>query len=348
MGSTDGGGTVTDGAAPVRFGVVGLGFGRCHAKVLASLEGAELVAVADIDPEAQGIDLPAYAAKMGVRGYRDGVRMLQEESLDAVVVAVPPRAREKLVTVAAEHGVAVFLEKPFASDEDHARETSALWRDLPDVPVMVDFCLRHLPAVVRLRELLDGPLGRALVVNADLVLPRDDSPAWIWDTAVGNGVVNENTCHMLDTLCYLMGDPVEVAAAGGSYLGNPLEDGVGAVIRFASGATAVLTGGALGAQALSTPATLSVYSENGQARLTGEDHMFGELTWATADSEEAARESWTLPGRAGISTYALRHFVDALRSRTAPSPGRDAGVLAVRLAMAVRRSLETGASVPLA
>ncbi|MFE9426419.1 Gfo/Idh/MocA family protein [Kitasatospora sp. NPDC006697] len=331
----------------VRTGVVGLGFGRCHAKVLSTLAGAELVAVADLDPEGQGIDLEPYAAKLGARGYRDGLRMIREESLDAIVIAVPPRAREKLIAEAAGRGIAVFLEKPFAVDEEHAREMDALCAGFPEVPIMMDFCLRHLPAVTRLRELLDGPLGAPLLVNADLVLPRDDSPGWIWDRANGNGVVNENTCHLFDTLCFLLGEPVRVSAAGGSYLGNPLEDGVGCVITFASGATAVLTGGALGAQAMSTPAALSLCTRSGQARLTGPDHMFGELVWATAADAEPTRESWRLPARWAISENALAHFVASLRDGVRPSPGRAAGVLAVRLAMAVRRSLETGESVPL-
>ncbi|MGC0211838.1 Gfo/Idh/MocA family protein [Streptomyces levis] len=334
-----------DAGPPVRFGVVGLGFGRCHAKVLSTLPGARLVAVADLDPEAQGIELEPWAAKLGARGYRDGLRMIAEEELDAVVVAVPPAARRRLVTAAGERGLAVFLEKPFAVDDAHAREMTELFDRFPDVPVMMDFCLRHLPAVRRLRELLDGPLGEGLVVNADLVLPRDDSPAWVWDPAVGNGIVNENTCHVLDTLCHLLGRPVSVQAAGGSYLGSPLEDGVAVVLRFASGASAVLTGGALGAQAMRTPATLSVYSRHGQARLTGRDHMFGELEWATADAGTATHESWPLPGRGDISAAALAHFVAALRDGSAHSPGRDAGVLAVRLAMAVRRALATGGSV---
>ncbi|MEW2289152.1 Gfo/Idh/MocA family oxidoreductase [Streptomyces sp. NPDC047841] len=329
----------------LRFGVVGLGFGRCHAKVLSAMEGVELVAVADLHPEEQGIDLEPWAAKLGARGYRDGLRMLAEETLDAVVIAVPPKSRERLVTAAGERGVAIFLEKPFAADEaDSAAMTEVLGR-FPGLPVMVDFCLRHLPAVARLRELLDGPLGEGLLVNADLVLPRHDSPAWVWDPAVGNGVVNENTCHMLDTLCFLLGEPVSVQAAGGSYLGSPLEDGVGVVVGFASGATAVLTGGALGAEAMRTPATLSVYSRHGQARLTGRDHMFAGLEWAEAGAEAPVQETWQLPSRGDISAYALAHFAQSLKTGSAPSPGRAAGVRAVRLAVAIREALTSGAAV---
>ncbi|TPQ20071.1 Gfo/Idh/MocA family protein [Streptomyces sporangiiformans] len=342
--------TVSDGRSgrPLRFGVVGLGFGRCHAQEIARMDGADLVAVADLDPESQGLDLDAFGGELGARAYRDGLGMIAEEELDAVVLAVPPRGREKLIREVAQAGLALFLEKPFATDDAHAEALAQLCAEYPATPVMLDFCLRHLPAVVRLRELLDGPLGRPLVANADLVLPRDDSPAWVWDPANGNGIVNENTCHTFDTLGFLLGEPVSVHAEGGAYRSGSLEDGIAVTIRYEGGGTAVVTGGNLGVEALRTPARLSVCTERGQAVLTGGDHMVNALTWATAEHTEAVRENWELPSRGRISAAALRHFVDCVGAGTPPAPGVPEGVRAVRLAMAVRESLTTGGRVRVA
>ncbi|WP_164764727.1 Gfo/Idh/MocA family protein [Streptomyces lydicus] len=330
---------------PLRCAVVGLGFGRCHAEELARMDGADLVAVADLHPESQGLDLDAFSSRLGVRGYRDGLRMIADEELDAVVVAVPPRGRERLVRAAGDAGLAFFLEKPFATDDEHAEALARLCADYPSSPVMLDFCLRHLPAVARLRELLDGPLGRPLVVNADLMLPRDDSPAWVWDPADGNGIVNENTCHLFDTLGFLLGEPLSVHAEGGAYRTRSLEDGIAVAIRYDGGSAAVLTGGNLGVEALRTPVTLSVHTERGQARLTGRDHMFHSLTWATAEHTEPVHEEWDLPSRGRISAAALRHFVQSVGAGVPPVPGVREGVRAVRLAMAVRESLATGTPV---
>ncbi|MDX2938363.1 Gfo/Idh/MocA family protein [Streptomyces ipomoeae] len=332
---------------PLRFAVVGLGFGRCHAQEIARMDGAVLVAVADLAPESQGLDLDAFGAELGAKAYRDGRQMIAEEELDAIVLAVPPRGREKLIHEAGAAGLALFLEKPFATDEAHAEALARVCAEYPTSPVMLDFCLRHLPAVVRLRELLDGPLGRPLLANADLVLPRDDSPAWVWDPANGNGIVNENTCHTFDTLGFLLGEPESVHAEGGAYRSGSLEDGIAVTIRYAGGATAVLTGGNLGVPALRTPARLSVCTERGQAVLTGHDHMVNALTWATAEHAEPVQENWELPSRGRISAAALRHFVDAVRAGTRPTPGIPEGIGAVRLAMAVRRSLASGGPVPL-
>ncbi|MCW1098959.1 Gfo/Idh/MocA family oxidoreductase [Streptomyces sp. RS2] len=341
--------SVPDGRArrPLRLAVVGLGFGQCHAREIARMDGAVLVAVADLAPESQGLDLDGFAAELGATAYRDGRRMISEEDLDAVVLAVPPGGREKLIRQAGAAGLALFLEKPFATDDAHADALARVCAEYPNSPVMLDFCLRHLPAVARLRELLDGPLGRPLLANADLVLPRDDSPAWVWAPANGNGIVNENTCHTFDTLGFLLGDPVSVHAEGGAYRSGSLEDGIAVTIRYEGGATAVLTGGNLGVQALRTPVHLSVCTERGQALLTGRDHMVNDLTWATEDRDEPVHERWELPSRARISAAALRHFVDSVQAGIRPTPGVPEGTDAVRLAMAVRRSLASGRPVQL-
>ena len=207
--------------------------------------------------------------------------------------------------------------------------------------VVVDFVLTHMPAVARLRELIAGELGKGLVLNGDLMIATANNPkAWTWDPDNGNGVINENTCHLFDTIRSLMGEAESLYAEGGSYLGSRLEDGAAMTIRFKSGAAAVLTGGGIAAQAFPQPPYLSLYAANGQAQLTGVQHMFGALTWATRKDKETKTETWELPPRGQIMIYALRHFMDCVRSGRQPLTGVAEGMQALALAMAVRESLE--------
>jgi myo-inositol 2-dehydrogenase/D-chiro-inositol 1-dehydrogenase len=330
----------------VRLAVIGLGFGRCHADVLAREEHVDLVAIADLDPDGQGIEGESFARRLGAAWYGDGCELIEREELDAVVVAVPPRHRGPLIAAAVDRGIGIFVEKPFATDTAQAAELAGLYRRSAS-PVMVDFCMRHLPAIARLRGLLDSALGPALVVNADLMLPRDDVPAWVWEPRDGNGIVNENACHLLDILCALLGEPKSVYAAGGSYLGHPLEDGAVIVVRFAGERVGVLSAGCLGAAPMATPVGLSVYTKRGHAKLEGRDHMVSTLRWASADSAEVKSENWPVVPRGEIAADALRHFVACLRSGRTPEPGIDAGLVALDIAMAARRSLDLGAEVQL-
>ena len=54
----------------IRIGVIGLGFGRFHVRTLANMEEAELVAVADANPDLPG-GLEGYAAGYGAKAYRE-------------------------------------------------------------------------------------------------------------------------------------------------------------------------------------------------------------------------------------------------------------------------------------
>ena len=91
----------------LRTGLIGLGMmGRHHARVMRSIEGTELVAVADAmgDPHGVAGDLPLY----------DSVQGLIDHGVDAVMCAVPTGLHEEVGMALAEAGVHVMVEKPIA------------------------------------------------------------------------------------------------------------------------------------------------------------------------------------------------------------------------------------------
>ncbi len=74
------------GEGDVRVGLIGLGsMGRNHLRILASMPGARLVAVADPDETA----LAAATAATGALGFAEPLALLAEADLDAVVIAAP-------------------------------------------------------------------------------------------------------------------------------------------------------------------------------------------------------------------------------------------------------------------
>src|SRR3972149_1529624 len=91
------------GEAAVRelaVGVVGLGFGANHARVLSEMAGVRLAAVCDTDAKR----LAAVAGARGARGYADYEAMLCQERLDALVIAAPARLHEAVALAAIEAG----------------------------------------------------------------------------------------------------------------------------------------------------------------------------------------------------------------------------------------------------
>ena len=340
----------------IRLGVVGMRLGLWHAGAIDKIDGATIVAVADNFPgklPGPNITLQEWADGMGAEAYADGVEMIQNADIDAVDLCVSPKWRLPLVRAAAERGLPLLLEKPWGTNMAHGRAIADLIRGA-GLLHMVEFPLRYFPPIIALKQLLDeGPIGRPLVVNAEIVMgemPSKTPEHWMWDVDNGNGAINENTCHVFDTICYLLGEPVSLHAYGASYHGAEasLPDGAVAAIRFASGAVASVTGGALGANALRTPTWLDVYAEKGQALVTGIDHMYDTLTWGTAEAAAPTREHWPNPPlRTLIVQYALEEFVRSLRSGEQPESDAEAGLKALALAMAVNQSVATGETIDL-
>jgi predicted dehydrogenase len=99
------------------FGVIGLGFGAVHARVLGEMEGVRLAAICDSDPQR----LATVARGRTVTAYQDYGQMLRDEPLDAVVVAVPIRLHEKVALAVIEAGKALLVEKPLAGSFEEGR-----------------------------------------------------------------------------------------------------------------------------------------------------------------------------------------------------------------------------------
>lgn len=329
----------------IRIGVVGLGFGRHHVRTLANIEDADLVAVADQYPDVPG-GLEGYAATYGARAYRDGVAMIEEENLDAVSLCVSPRYRAPLIEAAAHKGVALFIEKPWATNLAHARELARLCEET-NTTVMVAFSFRYHPAIVKLQELMDSKLGAGWMLNGQYVFSwAPPAESWLWDPENGNGFFNENSCHLFDAVCYLLGDPVSVMAEAINPLGTPSEHAAALSIRFANGAIAALTIGGIAAGAYHAYPRIEIVTENGQARLTGRDHIWETVSWATRDADTVS-EIVASPEALGSTryTHAFHHFFGCIRTGQSPTCGVADGVRSVALAMAVYESARTGNKV---
>jgi predicted dehydrogenase len=116
--------SILNSAQPVRIGVVGVGnFGRVHARTLAGLAEAELVAVVDRSAERRGqlvSELP------GVRGWPDLKLALRDSGAQAWVVATQTNTHIELAEQIMSSGASVLIEKPLAPDLATARRLEPL------------------------------------------------------------------------------------------------------------------------------------------------------------------------------------------------------------------------------
>jgi predicted dehydrogenase len=157
--------------------------------------------------------------------------LLEDEAVDAVVVATNVPTHAELARRALAAGKHVFVEKPMALRGDDAEELVALAEERALV-LMPGHLLLYHPGVLKLKELVDGgELGEILYVYGNRVnlgtIRRDENALW----SLG--------AHDLSVILHLLGEePTEVSAHGESFLKEGVEDVVFCYLRFPSGRTA--------------------------------------------------------------------------------------------------------------
>jgi predicted dehydrogenase len=195
------------GERQLRVGVVGLGKQARddHLPAVRASEMAELVAVCDTDGER----LTNTRHDLGVAGYRTVNEMLAGEHLDLVVVAVPHHAGREVIAAAAECGVHVLKEKPFATNLAEARDLAALCAR-SGIELMVTMQRRFNPIYSTFHQLYDQ-IGRPFLVDAAYTLAVNPAEGWRGQLRLaGGGCIIDMGYHMIDMLIWYFGLPDRV------------------------------------------------------------------------------------------------------------------------------------------
>ncbi|MGN6334396.1 MAG: Gfo/Idh/MocA family protein [Motilibacteraceae bacterium] len=208
--------------AALRAGLIGLGMmGRHHARVLRSLDGVELVAVADPGGDAHGVagGLPVLSS----------VEELIDHGIDYCMVAVPTIYHEPVGLALAAAGVHAMVEKPLAQDTPAAQRLADAFEQAGLVGA-VGHIERYNPALQSLRTRLEqGDLGAVYQV---VTRRQGPFPARIADV----GVVKDLATHDIDLTAWVTQQPFRsVAARTALKSGREHEDLVAVVGQLADG-----------------------------------------------------------------------------------------------------------------
>ena len=127
-------------------------------------------------------------------------RLLDDPSIDFVVIAARPCDRAELAVAAMQRGKDVMVDKPGITT---AEQLAAVERTVADTGRIWSICIGRLasPAVqAALRIVRSGELGR-LVQTTSLAphrLNRALRPAWFFDTPAYGGIINDIGVHSID------------------------------------------------------------------------------------------------------------------------------------------------------
>jgi predicted dehydrogenase len=198
----------------MNFGVIGYGYwGPNIVRNLISLEGSQVLAIAEISPKARA---RAEKAHHGVKVVASASEVICSPEIDAIAVVSPVWTHYELSKAALENGKHVFVEKPFTSTSAQGEELINLAAQ-KNLKIMVDHTFLFTGAVKRIKQLVDeGALGKLFYYDStrvNLGLFQHDCNV-LWDLAP----------HDLSIMDYLIkGDPAAVVATGQGHL-NGHED----------------------------------------------------------------------------------------------------------------------------
>jgi predicted dehydrogenase len=194
----------------MKLGIIGTGYmGRTHYTAAGQVSGVEVVAVAD----ARGTTF-LEGEFPNVRAYTDGLDLIRDEEVDAVIIAVPTFLHETFAVEAARHGKHILCEKPFALTVA-AAERMLEAANAGNVSLMIAQPLRFWPAYVALRRaVLEGRIGRPRFVHGWRLATMPDWGAWFQDPSKSGGCLLDLHIHDLDFAYHLLGQPRSVYTAG--------------------------------------------------------------------------------------------------------------------------------------
>jgi len=225
----------------INIGVIGAGrIGRVHAENLAyRIPEANLVAVSDIFVEAA----ESLAAELGVAAYQDHRPILEDESIDAVLICSSTDTHAQLIEEVAEAGKQIFCEKPIALDLGKIDSALAAV-ERAGVKLQIGFNRRFDPNFRRVREIVAaGEIGEPHILR---LTSRDPAPPPIEYVKVSGGIFVDMTIHDFDMARFLVGSEVEQVYTAAGVMFDPAIGEAGDVdtavitLHFANGALGVI------------------------------------------------------------------------------------------------------------
>jgi predicted dehydrogenase/threonine dehydrogenase-like Zn-dependent dehydrogenase len=185
------------------------------------------------------------AQKFGFRYCTtDATRIIQDPSINTVVIATRHHLHAPQVLAALGDGKHVFCEKPLCLSAEELRSIVSAYFGIVSTrrpSLMVGFNRRFAPMTVRIRSFLAAirePLALHYRINTGYLAPDH----WLNDREQGGGRILGEVCHFVDLLMHLAASPiVEVEARPLANPGRYSGDNVLVSVQFANGSQGTIS-----------------------------------------------------------------------------------------------------------
>jgi UDP-N-acetyl-2-amino-2-deoxyglucuronate dehydrogenase len=332
---------------PLRIGIVGAGAIGKHNAQEASRSGAAKVAgVFDTNPKISS----QLAGSLGARSHETYASLLEDPTVEAVLLSVPHHLHCDMTIAAARSGKHVLVEKPLANTMAEADEMVQSCRQ-GGVALGVNFSFRYLARIQEAKRLVDaGALGEIAGVQVASYSFRERG-YWMgarsgspddWRGSkekAGAGFLFMNLCHVIDYVYYLSGLKASRVYAEYATRASPVdvEDTVSLCCRFDNGAIGSFSGSSV--QRGPSVGEERVWGSRGTLVMRGEGLSF----WSTRPID--GKRPGTLHRRSRFSPVRwtaewVEDFARAVREGREPTISGRAGWENLAFITAALRSME--------
>ena len=200
----------------LRVGILGFGFmGRIHHANYKKIEQVKVTAICDIRADIVEITQQARGNIKGTddpvdfslfKIYRDFDKLLENEELDALSIALPTHLHAKFSQIALQAGVHVFCEKPMALNVSQCSEMIAASQKSGKV-LQIGHCVRFWPEYAKAKEFIDsGQYGNVIAATFQRLGAMPTwGDNWFANEQLSGGMAMDMHIHDSDFVQYLFG-----------------------------------------------------------------------------------------------------------------------------------------------
>jgi predicted dehydrogenase len=225
-----------------KVGFLGVGWiGTGRLKAIAEAEAVQIAAVADLNVEVAERTVAGIPGAIAVPSLDDLLGL----HLDGLVIATPTALHADQSAAALEAGLAVFCQKPLATNAAETARVVATARRMERL-LAVDMSYRHLRGVAKMKELISAnEIGEIFAVELVFHNAYGPDKPWYYAPALsGGGCVIDLGIHLVDLALWMLDFPDVRRVSSRLYSGGQalkkgppvLEDFACAQIDLGSGA----------------------------------------------------------------------------------------------------------------
>jgi predicted dehydrogenase len=320
----------------IRVVIVGTGgMARAHTEAYQGMEGVEVVAGVDVNPDALADFQKEFAVPHGFATVEEAIAW---GDFDAASNVTPDAIHRRTTLPLLAAGKHVLCEKPLATSQEHAEEMAEA-AAAAGVVNMVNLTYRNVPALIHAAQLVaEGRIGEVRHFEASYLQSWLTQNAWgdwatehqwLWrlSTAHGSmGVLGDVGVHILDFATFAAGSPADRVscrlqtfdkAEGGEIFPYVLDanDSMAMHLRLANGAIGVVHASRFASGHLND-LRLRLYGTKGGLDVRFEQ---GKSALFISEGDALLTGDWTALAAPDVPTNYER-FIAAIRAGTAVLP----------------------------